>query len=205
MRVAVVVVGASNTMLPNLSGLALPGGGGGPVAPMETAGIKEMKARLAEVQVQGEKIKTKLTNDPRFQKHMTKLMELWASVTTNVIKLVSAKGSAAVDKAIDLANFFRKNLHPSKAPFDAATIQNIRNAVRNELKSTGTGSSFSLNGPMALDTGTPEEDKNEDAGKQLAIDVIFDFVFCLITFCLEYTDSGENLTNPTCYARWGLA
>lgn len=201
-----VVVGASNTMLPNLSGLALPGGDGGPVAPMETAGLKEMKQRLQQAKLKAKDLKTKIAEDPKLKENVETLLTHWEKLGTDVIYLVSASGSAAVDKAIDLANFVWKSLRNKEttSPFaDPARIQKIRAALRQNLKSPGSGGSISLNGPIALDTGAKEKD--EDAGKQLAIEVIFDFLFCVIMFCIEYTASGENLTQPVCYGRWGLA
>lgn len=191
-------------MLPNLSGLALPGGDGGPVAPMETAGIKEMKQRLQQAKLKAKDLRTKIAEDPKLKQHVDTLLKQWEKLGTDVIYLVSASGSAAVDKAINLANFMWQSLGNKEvtSPFaDPARIQKIRAALRENLRSPGSSGSISLNGPIALDTGA----KDEDAGKQLAIEVVFDFLFCVIMFCIEYTASGENLTQPICYGRWGLA
>ena len=205
-RVCVVVVGASNTMLPNLSGLALPTEGGlgdkakaakdrAVAAGKEVAG-KAAAAGKEAAKAAEEAAKAGVKQAMREKKALEeKLVRAWVKKT----KLTRSTAPAVL---VDKANEIYKKVHETDIPKDRADkMRKALSEVFSKPSGVGTTSRLSITGGDAVWTSseTAEERRlREEADQKVLEKSAIEFFLCFLVWCFDMLVGSESSAGPMC-------
>ena len=189
-----VVVGASNTMLPNLSGLALPTEGFG-----DKAKAAKDRAVAAGKEVAGmakEATKAGVEQAKREKKALEeKLVRAWVKKT----KLTRSTAPAVL---VDKANEIYKKVHKTDIPKDQADkMRKALSEVFSKPSGVGTTSRLSITGGDAVWTSseTAEERRlREEADQKVLEKSAIEFFLCFLVWCFDMVVGSDGNAGPMC-------
>jgi hypothetical protein len=188
--VVVVVVGASNTMLPNLSGLALPTEGGlGDKA-------KELKDRAAAAakdaaDMAKEAAKAGVEQAKREKKALEeKLVRAW-------VKKTKLTRSTAPDVLFKKANEIYKKVHKKDIPKDQA--DKMRKGLSEAFGTPLVGLRITGGDAVWTSSETAEERRlREEADQKVLEKSAIEFFLCFLVWCFDMAVGSEGGAGPMC-------
>jgi len=185
--VRVVVLDASNTMLPNLSGLALPTEGR--VQELKDKAAAAAKDAAKAGVEQGKLLAEKAKQEKRALEE--KLVRAW-------VKKTNFTRSTAPTVLVDKANEIYKSVHKTDIPKDRA--DKMRKALSEVFGTPLVG--LSITGGDAVWTSakeTAEERRlREEADQEVLEKSAIEFFLCFLVWCFDMAVGSEGGAGPMC-------
>ena len=188
-----VVVGASNTMLPNLSGLALPTEGGLGDKAKELKELKDKAAAAAKEAVKATEEAAKAGVEKARQEKKAleeKLVRAWVKKT----KLTRSTAPAELFKK---ANEIYKKVHKKDIPKDQA--DKMRKGLSKAFGTPSVGLSITGGDAVWTSSETAEERRlREEADQKVLEKSASEFFLCFLVWCFDMAVGSEGGAGPMC-------